>query len=384
MLAFVAAHLLSLRVAADLEAGLWQLRTAVLEPFLLYLLVRSQGRNRKTLVALGDALVLGAVAVAAIGLYQFFFTDYVESVEGVRRILSVFDSPNHLSLFLGRAVPVAACVALWGGTRWRRLAHGVALLPLLLCLYLTFSRGAWLLGLPASLLCIGWLRGRKGMLIALGVIAGLLLALLPFVHTARLASLTTLQEGTTSFLRLLLWMGTWRMIRGHPLWGVGSGNFVSQYPRYMLPEAWREPVVYHPHNLVLETWAMLGVPGLIALAWLMVALFRGGLVLYRRLASQRDLQALILGLLAGMADMLAHGLVDTGYFLADLAFVLMLTAGIIQTAGASSPPGQSPQEGSHGCNKQTGAQPTRPLGGPQHYPCQQQPGSYHRPHQPVH
>ena len=284
---------------------------------------------------MADALAAGAVVVSVVGLYQYFFTDYVEAVQGVRRILSIYDSPNHLSLYLGRVIPISLCLAAFGATRWRRIIHGLALIPLVLCLYLTYSRGAWLLGLPAALIFIGLMRGRWGRILALGALAAALLALLPVLRTPRIATLLTLQGGT-NLSRLLLWRGTARMLADHPIFGVGLGNFMRQYPRYMLREAGHEPVVFHPHNLLLDTWTSLGIPGLAALAWIQVAFFGLGLRLYRRLKTEPELQALTLGLMASMISFLAHGLVDTGFRLTDLAFVFMLTLGIMRTLGRAT------------------------------------------------
>ena len=149
-----------------------------------------------------------------------------------------------------------------------------------------------------------------------------LLALLPVLGTPRFASLIHLETGT-SFLRLVLWKGAVRMIGAHPLTGAGIGNFSAQYPRYMLPEAWREPLVYHPHNLVLDFWAILGLPGLAALVWLLIAFWKACARSYRGLA-EPTLQALLLGLMGSMVSFMAHGLVDTAYFHADLALVFML------------------------------------------------------------
>ena len=237
------------------------------------------------MLRLADALIAGAVVVSVVGLYQYFFTDYVEAVEGVRRILSLYDSPNHLSLYLGRVIPISFCLAAFGVTRWRRIAHGLALIPLVLCLYLTYSRGAWLLGLPAALLFIGFMRGRWGRILALGGLVAALLALAPVLRTPRIATLLTLQSGT-NFLRLVLWEGTARMIAANPVFGVGLGNFMRHYPRYMLAEGGHERVVFHPHNLLLDTWTSLGIPGLAALAWIQIAFFRLGLQLYRRLTDR--------------------------------------------------------------------------------------------------
>jgi O-antigen ligase len=328
---FLLVCLASLVVGEDRRSALWELRVLALQPALLYLLVRTEPLSGDDLLRLGDALVLGAVALAGIGLYHFFVLQYVEAAEGVRRLLIPFyDSPNHISLFLGRAAPVALAMTVYGSGRLRRILHGLALAAMLLAIYLTYSRGAWLIGLPAALLfvvilpqLIGSRRSRRVLPIALGALALGMLALLPVIRTARFGSLVKL-EGGTSFLRLLIWKGALRMIAAHPLMGVGIGNFAVQYPRFMLPEAWREPLVYHPHNIFLDFWAILGIPGLAALAWLQVAFWRSGLASYRRLANPA-LQSLALGLMGSMVGCLAHGLVDTAYFLADLALVFMLT-----------------------------------------------------------
>ncbi len=353
VLLFVAAALLSLLVAEDKAAARWEVRILIVEPALVYAMVRtltlrspvggegSAGSSRRTergdeLLPLADALAAAGLILALVGLYQYFFTDYVEAVQGVRRILSLYDSPNHVSLFLGRIVPISFSLAAFGAGRWRRFYHAAALIPLLLCLYLTYSRGAWLLGLPAGLICIAALRGRRGRLLVVGLLSAALVALIPILRTPRMASLLSL-EGGTNFLRLVLWAGTARLIAAHPIFGVGLGNFVTQYPRYMLPEGGYEPVVYHPHNLLLDAWAAMGVPGLMALTFVLVAFFRAGLGGYRRFAADRERQALILGLLASMVGFLAHGLVDTGFRLTDLAFVFMWTLGMIAAGDANRP-----------------------------------------------
>lgn len=328
---FLLVCLASFIVGEDKRSALWELRVLALQPVLLYVLMRDELLSGDDLLRLGDAWVLGAVALAGIGLYHFFVLQYVEAAEGVRRLLVPFyDSPNHISLFLGRAAPVALALTVYGRGRVRRSLHGLALATILLTIYLTYSRGAWLVGLPAAMLFVVLLpqlsashRSRRLLLIAIGALALGMLALLPVIRTARFASLAGLDSGT-SFLRLLIWKGALRMIAAHPLLGVGIGNFAVQYPRFMLPEAWREPLVYHPHNILLDFWAILGLPGLAALAWLQVAFWRTGLASYRRLANPA-LQALALGLMGSMVSFLAHGLVDTAYFLADLALVFMLT-----------------------------------------------------------
>lgn len=304
-----------------------------------------KSRSEDALLPLADALTAAGLMLAVVGLYQYFFTDYVEAVQGVRRILSLYDSPNHVGLFLGRIAPIAFCLAAFGVTRpgprgatemhGRRIYHALALPPIFLCLYFTYSRGAWLLGLPAALIFIAVLRGRRGRIVAAGALAAALLALVPILGAPRIASLLTLASGT-NYHRLLLWQGAGRMIAANPILGVGLGNFMRHYPRHMLREAGHEPVVFHPHNLLLDTWTSMGLPGMAALTFVLFAFFRAGLRAYRRLQAARELQALVLGLLASMVSFLAHGLVDTGFRLTDLAFVFMLTLGSVASVEAAT------------------------------------------------
>ncbi len=324
----VAVSALSLLVAENFGVANRELRVVVIEPALFYFLLRATPLDRRAMWRIVDGLVLAGVAVALIGLYQYAFTADVITAEGVRRIRAVYGSPNNLSLFLDRIAPLVIAVAAFGRSR-RRWAYAAAGLPVFVALYLTYSRGAWLLALPAAFLFMGAVRGGRALWAALGAVAATLLALLPLAGTERLASLLRTEEGTT-FVRLKLWQGTLNMIGEHPLFGVGLDNFLYQYrTRYILPDAWAESNLSHPHNVVLDFWTRLGVLGVAALAWLEVAFFRAGLRLYRRLADG-DERALALGLMASMVACLAHGLIDNSYFLVDLAFVFMLTLGVMQ------------------------------------------------------
>ena len=139
--------------------------------------------------------------------------------------------------------------------------------------------------------------------------------------------------GETAVRRLKLWEAALAMIRDSPLFGVGLDNFLYKYPRYMLAEAWQEPDLSHPHNILLDWWTRLGVLGVSALVWLGVAFYRLGLRLYRSY-DEGPLRALVLGLMASMVDFLVHGLIDNSYFLVDLAFVFFLSLGIVRRLGS--------------------------------------------------
>jgi hypothetical protein len=76
--------------------------------------------------------------------------------------------------------------------------------------------------------------------------------------------------------------------------------------------------------------------GLACALWAQIAFWRGVVGTYKRLATRPAYRALALGLMAAMADMLAHGLVDHSFFLVDLAFAFSLLLAMKQILSAKS------------------------------------------------
>jgi O-antigen ligase len=236
---------------------------------------------------------------------------------------------------LGRVLPVMDAVALLGRGR-RRWLYGLGIVPVALAILLSFSKGALILGVPVALLVIGVLAGGRWLWAAIAAVGAGGLAALPILRTPRFQSLLDLSGGT-SFFRVNVWKSAVLMIQGHPILGVGLDNFLYQYRgRYMFPAAWAEPNLSHPHNIILDYAARLGLLGLAAGVWLQIAFWRAALPL-RKLSDPLN-RALAIGLMASMADFLAHGLVDASYFVVDLAYVFFITLAAAQALQAQEIP----------------------------------------------
>jgi len=316
---------------AEFRRVAWrELRLVILEPAAFYLMLRTSRLDRKAIWRVVDLFVLSGVAVAVIGLVQYGLgLNLITAEGGLPRLRSIYGSPNNVGLYLGRIFPLVVAVAILGRRRRRRLAYGLAVPLVGAALLLTFSKGALLLGVPASLLVMGLLAGGRWLWATLAAVACAGLAAIPLLRLPRFASLFDTRGGTT-FFRLKLWQATLEMIRDHPWLGVGLDNFLYAYRgRYILPEAWQEPDLSHPHNFLLDHWARLGVFGAAAGLWLQAAFWKVALPL-RRLQDP-DERALALGLMGAMADVLAHGLVDHSFFLIDLAFAFFLILALVQS-----------------------------------------------------
>jgi hypothetical protein len=109
------------------------------------------------------------------------------------------------------------------------------------------------------------------------------------------------------FSRKKLWYAGFLAFRDHPLLGVGPDNFRHAYGRYLGREDADDRL--HANNFYIEVLATLGIAGLAAFAWLIVALARTA----RRAGTLPGNRVLLFGLGAALAAFLVHGTLD--YFL---------------------------------------------------------------------
>jgi putative inorganic carbon (HCO3(-)) transporter len=152
-------------------------------------------------------------------------------------------------------------------------------------------------------------------------------------------------------VRTLVWLAAWHMIRDHPLFGIGLDQFLYYYSNLYTGHpywitvlnghptlAWREPDLAHPHNLVLDLWLSVGLLGLLAFAAVLALFWVRCVRLWLRatragsMPSSGWLAAIALGLGASMLGAVLHGMVDSAYFVPDLALIFWGSVGIALAA----------------------------------------------------
>ncbi len=355
VLVFVVAGVIAAVLAEYPKFALRDLRTVILEPAAFFVVMISALRDRDDVRRLAAALVAGTALAALVALVLIPFGAVVTEVFPPR-VRGTFGSPNNLALVLERAAPLALALALAAGTStlvsgrccwgWGRVASTrgfwlLAVAVLLAVLILTWSRGAWLGALVGLAVAarplwaqVGFRRRVAAVGFSLAALAGIVLV----TGVERIGQLLRIGDsGAVS--RLAIWDSAWRMGLENWLFGVGPDNFLTHYREYMRPEAWREPNISHPHNLVLDGWVSMGAFGLAALIGVLV-LFWWDWSRVRR-DGAGGLDPLAFGLAGAMAAALVHGLVDHTYFLPELAATFWTLAGavaalaVIRGGGAS-------------------------------------------------
>ncbi len=156
----------------------------------------------------------------------------------------------------------------------RRLFLLVSLLAMIVTL-LSFSRGS-ILAVVVGLLVAGVILGRNHLIGTIGLLAAaaLVIALLMpglaerFTHAAE-RELDLEYEGGRPFI----WEKSLDIAHEHPIFGVGAGNFETEYAARLRPDVpyFRKHV--HAHNDLINMVATYGLPGFVLFAGLWLTVF---------------------------------------------------------------------------------------------------------------
>jgi O-antigen ligase len=250
--------------------------------------------------------VLAAAAMALCALALYHFRQGLESYA-----TGLHAGPGNLSTALITLLPCGVMGA-WYGSRagWPRTAlWGSVFVGLLLAAaYTTLNRTVWI-AFGVQLLLIGaFLASRHRLLAAVRgrqIAAALAIGLLAATAFATLH----IQEQRSDILRdqrLMLWPEVVQYIEQRPLTGYGFGRGLL---RKSLDQDFNNDLLWHAHNIFLDTALQLGLPGVVLFILVLLATLREGW----RLARAPDARAAACGiaLLAVLAGMVVRNSTDT-------------------------------------------------------------------------
>ncbi|MTJ10238.1 IctB family putative bicarbonate transporter [Anabaena sp. UHCC 0204] len=315
------------------KAALSDLRTLTLYLLLFALCARvlRVHRFRSWLITLYLHISL---IVSVYGLRQWFFgakalatwVDPESPLAKTTRVYSYLGNPNLLAGYLLPAV-VLSLVAIVAWQGW--IKKGLALTMFIVntaSLVLTFSRGGWialLVGLfSVAVLLIYWWSIEMppfwrtwSLPILIGSVIGILVMGVIFVEPFRLriVSIFAGRQDSSNNFRKNVWDAVFEMIRDRPIIGIGPGHssFNNVYPQYQRPRY----TALSAYSIFLETIVETGFLGFTCFIWLLVVAFNTGYMQLRRLRNTRNREGFwLIGAIATMLGMLAHGLVDTVWY----------------------------------------------------------------------
>lgn len=327
--------LASLMWTERIDVALTELRSLIIQPALFYIMVRTVIRDRNSIIRLVDALLIAAVIVSVVGLVTWINgTGIITAEGGTSRLVSVYGSPNNVALLLGRAFPFILALSFIKTHPIRQMGAVIACIILSVTLLLTQSAGAIFLGVPASIGIIIILLWRRHAIVP--ILLGLLVFILAIsvaAQTPRFARLIDITEGT-NFYRIRVWQSALNLIEDYPVTGVGLDQFLYAFrDTYIMPDAWEEPELSHPHNFVLDMWTRLGIGGVLWFALLQLFFWLRCKQIYSVLWNNKQqpiILVVIIGIIGSMVNLLAHGMVDNSIFVLDLAYIFVMFIALTQ------------------------------------------------------
>ncbi|MBE9238849.1 putative bicarbonate transporter, IctB family [Anabaena aphanizomenioides LEGE 00250] len=290
-----------------------------------------------------------SLIVSVYGIRQWFFgakalatwVDPESSLAKTTRVYSYLGNPNLLAGYLLPAV-VLSLVAIFAWQGWIRKALALTMFVVnTACLVLTFSRGGWIglvVGLLAAMaLLVYWWSVEMppfwrtwSLPIIVGGLIGVLVLAVIFVEPVRLRvfSIFADRQDSSNNFRRNVWDAVFEMIRDRPIIGIGPGHnsFNKVYPLYQRPRY----TALSAYSIFLETAVETGFLGLACFLWLIIVILNTAFMQMHRFLNLRSKDGFwLIGAIATLLGMLAHGTVDTVWYRPEVNTVWWLMAALV-------------------------------------------------------
>jgi O-antigen ligase len=308
LIAFLGWAALTLVWARSTGAGATAL-SRYLPNMLLVPIAYTAVRKRSELTIVLGAIVLGAILAASFGILQ----PPNPSLAMEERATGTIGDPNELAAALLIGLALGCGLVLARGLSLALRLTGALAIPLcVLGIFLSLSRGG-LLALGALLVAGTMLAGRWRPAVAVVLAVVCVGGVFYFTQLASLPArerVTSIRGGSG---RTDLWTVGWRMVRAHPVTGVGVGNFQVVSADYALQPGLleRSDLIFSAqpkiaHNTYLQVMADTGIPGLVLFLSVIVACLRCAWRAAQVWAKRQDLtmEVLARSLLLGLIGML--------------------------------------------------------------------------------
>lgn len=339
-LLFLLTAILAVLISPDLKSALGIFKAYFLEALLFFLVLINNIKTLRDFKQIIWSLGISALFVSLIGIWQYL--DLWPGLEPwisqtPKRVSSVFEYPNAVGLYLGPILGLVLGIIL----TYRKLSKNISIflggviLFSLLALIFSVSRGA-LLGVLATLIFISFFSQYKKWIWVAFLILMVLILIIPQIR-AQISSIISTKDVSTD-VRIVMWQGTWQLLKEHPIEGAGLAGFSILYDKYRLIK--HTELLLYPHNIFLNFWVELGLVGLLIFLWVIWEFFKTGVRLTKEKIENKPL---VIGLLAAMIVIIIHGLVDVPYFKNDLAVLFWIIIGLMITLKTLYQSGQSSQ-----------------------------------------
>jgi O-antigen ligase/Flp pilus assembly protein TadD len=310
--------------------GLWNQAICLF----LFLIVASSAVDVARVERLSTMMVAALVPAALYALVQFAGWDPI--VWPLERSASTIGNPVILAAMLGLCLPFALVFTLQARTRITRCSWAATFLVLSLAAIVTLSRGP-LIASVIALVIVGAgvvhdLRLHRGRLLAVASLV-VTVSILGFGYRQVMEMRSHLsgdsaEEDLSIADRMDTLAAGARMVRDHPVLGVGLENFAVVYPRYRSAASERfkpDELPTMVHDGYLQAAATTGIPGLVSYLCFLSSVLFTLWTSYRQIPDQRT-RWLVLAFVASICGYLIQDV--TGWAEISLSVFFWIVLGL--------------------------------------------------------
>jgi len=239
----------------------------------IYFIIKYDLNGKKYTMGMISSYIFSTLVLCLFGIYQYF-TGYglegkfKENYGYLRyKITANMDNPNNLAAFLILAIFPMIMLAIYEKEKIKKIFYIILSILIFTNLILTGSRNA-IIGIIVGVVILGIIYNFR--LFTLMIFLGVISIFIPVIRN-RLMAIT---DKTQNESRMYLWEIAKRMIKDHPLFGVGNGNYVSLYDKYtdIYPQFKFYGYTRFPcHNSYLKIESELGIIGGISFIGILIS-----------------------------------------------------------------------------------------------------------------
>lgn len=300
---------------------------------ILFFIIKYDVDDLKIVDNIIGTYIMMAGVLSVLGIYQYFTgfglnKKFQQGYDyGVKeRIASTLDNPNNFAAFIILAIFPILMYAIYTKNKIRKACLSALVVLLVINMFLVGSRNAYL---AAVIGCIVLIVVYSKKLIMPFVGFAVLSLLIPMVRR-RIIEIGSQSQNES---RINLWKLALKMIKEHPILGVGNGNYASLYDAYVKKYPKLSTPDYHnfpTHNSYLKVWSELGIVGIVSFVGILVS----ALLKVRKLikiSKKTKYKYLFIGFYASMIAFYFMNLIDNLFFVPKTTVFFWIMLGITQS-----------------------------------------------------
>ena len=316
---FTVITILSVIVSINVDYSLRNIKKYTFMSVFLFFAVVNNVRNLEDIKILLLALMISAGVFSLLALIDYFL---FEPSFGSRLSFRYLDKNlGRFSKFYDVVIPINLALVLITKEKIKKVLFGLVFLLSITTILFMQMRGSYVV-IFLAILAIAFVY-RKKLFVFILIIPFFIAIMMPSNMATRAREMFKFggyvkSDGVLNY-RLDTWKGAVRIIKEHPVLGLGIGksNFgktAKKFNDLNIPYD-------HAHNTILQIAVELGLVGLAAFLWLFGSVFYHGIKGYFSLPKTDERSVLIFGILCGIGALFAHGFI--AYFYKHEAFFML-------------------------------------------------------------